>query len=96
MASSYLEQAETRHGRLISALSEFQASGEHTDAMLGAYGLVIVYDYALDCGALVVKVTIFHSDGAWIRIHVPCPGLTIEQLDEARVIARRCAIGGAQ
>lgn len=94
MATTYLEQAELRHTRLISALSEFQASGETTDSMLGAYGLVIVYDYALDCGVVTVHLTIFHSDGAWIRTQVPCPGLTIDQLDDARTIARRAALGG--
>lgn len=96
MDNSYLQQAERRHTQLISALSEFQASGDSSDRMLGAYGLVVVYDYALDCGILTVKVTIFHCEGAWIRTCVPCPGLSIDQIDQARAIARCSVIGAGE
>ena len=95
-STTYIEQAESRHSRLISALSEFKASGGYTDATAGAFGLVIVYDFALDSGIVVVKATIFHSDGAWIRTTVPCPGLGIDQLDQARAVAQRAIMGGGQ
>ena len=94
MAPTYIEQAESRHSRLISAIAEFKASGDHTDAMAGAFGLVIMYDFALDSGIVVVKATIFHSDGAWITTTVPCPGLGVDQLDQARAIAYRSIVGG--
>ena len=95
MATTCVEQAESKHLRLISALAEFQASQDTSDAMLGAHGLVIVYDYALECEVVTVKVTIFHSDGAWIKVQVPCPGIGIDQLEQARSIARSAVLGSA-
>ena len=93
MATTFVEDALERHQRLIAALAEFQASGEYSDAILGSFGLAIVYDFSLDCGVITVIATLNHADGAWLRCRVPCPGLTIEQLPIARDTARSLILG---
>jgi hypothetical protein len=82
-----------RHQRLIAALAEFQACGETSDSVLGSFGLAIVYNFSLESGIVTVTATLNHSEGAWLRCHVPCPGLTIEQLPLARDMARCMVLG---
>lgn len=96
MSPNFVEDAIARHQRLIAALAEFQASGENSDAVLGSFGLVIVYDFTLDCEVVTVIATLNHADGAWLKIKVPCPGLTIEQLPAARQMARSMLLGSDQ
>lgn len=94
MPSTFVEDALSRHQRLIEALAEYQASGESSDQVLGAFGLAIVYDFSLDHGVITVTATIHHTEGAWLRSKVPCPGLTIEHLAQARKLARSTIMGG--
>lgn len=96
MSPTFVEDAMERHQRLIAALAEFQASGETSDSVLGSFGLVIVYDFSLDCGIVTVTATLNHADGAWLRCRVPCPGLTIDQLPLARDTARNMVLGSNQ
>lgn len=93
LSPTFVEDALQRHQRLIAALAEFQASGETSDSVLGSFGLAIVYNFSLESGIVTVTATLNHSDGAWLRCHVPCPGLSIEQLPLARDMARCMVLG---
>ena len=93
MATTFLEDAAERHGRLLSALAEFRAAGEPTDRVLGAFGLTVTYDFSQQGGIVSVAATLRHTDGAWISCNVPCPGVTIQELPTARDLARSTLIG---
>jgi len=93
MTPTFVEDATERHSRLIAALTEFKASGETSDSVLGSFGLTILYSFSLDCDIVTVTATMYHAEGAWMRTRVPCPGLTIEQLPQARNMARFMLLG---
>lgn len=60
---SRFQEAKAAHDSLMSALAEFKASDDPTDAVLGAFGLAITFT----TNGEEFTGRLSHADGAWIE-----------------------------